>query len=248
MENYNQLQTNILFIAQLISVFISSAALIAVLWQTKDPYKKKIKIDFKLAKSIINNDKLDVFMCIFTVINNGNVNINIEEFGIMNSNNKTIIKINNSCLKELNATTIDNIEKLPIKLETQSKLLMAYSMDSIVNQISISKVTNKKNYKKLILYFKDSLGKITKKSIPKKKNLEFYIRIQNRFLKQRKISNINTNSSTIRIYVTWYNNEKGYGLGRLKNNHSEILFLKSSIIDNIKNVYEGDIINIKLPK
>lgn len=125
---------------------------------------------------------------------------------------------------------------------------MAYSIDSIINQISISNVTNKNNYKKLKLYFKDSLGKITKKSISKKKNLEFYIRIQNRLLKKRKISNINTNSSTIRIYVTWYNNEKGYELGRLKNNHSEIFFHKSSIVDNINDVYKGDIINIKSSK
>lgn len=125
---------------------------------------------------------------------------------------------------------------------------MAYSIDSIINQISISNVTNKNNYKKLKLYFKGSLGKITKKSISKKKNLEFYIRIQNRLLKKRKISNINTNSSTIRIYVTWYNNEKGYELGRLKNNHSEIFFHKSSIVDNINDVYKGDIINIKSSK
>lgn len=243
MENYNQLQTNILFIAQLISLLISTVALIAVLWQTKYPYKKKIKIDFKLAKTIINNDKHGVLMCIFTATNNGNVNINIEEFGIMDSNNKTIIKINNSCLKELNNVTINSIEELPIKLETQSKLLVAFSIDNVINQISISNTTNKNNYKKLKLYFKDSLGKITKRSISKKKNLEFYIRIQNKFLKRKKRSNINKN--TIKIYVTWYNNEKGYGLGKLKNNNYEIFFHKSSIVDNINEVYEGDIINIK---
>lgn len=248
MENYSPLQTNILFIGQLVSVFISSVTLIVLLWQTKYPYRKKLKVHFKIAKSLSNKScKSNEFIGIFIATNTGNRDINIEEFGIMNSKNKVIIKIDDFCLTELHPIT-KNIRKLPLKLNTQSKILVAYSLDEIINHINITSFTNDTDYKKIKIYFKDSVGKATKKFIDRKKNRLLYSKLKDRFKSKTKDAIIKnkSNKEIIQITVTWYNNEKGYGFGRTKKDDFEIFFHKSSVIENIDHIYEGDNISITM--
>lgn len=241
MENYSQLQNNLLFIAQIISLCFSGGALIGLLWQTKYPYKKKIKINFNAASSIYHNKKININLCVFTAINIGHINVNIEEFGIMNSKNKILFKINNSNLSKLEPIT-DKIKKLPLKLNAQTKILIAYSLDDIIDNVNIS---NFDNNKKISVYFKDSLGKLTKQKILKNRNKIFYEKLKAKLVKKQCINKKST-SKILKLTVIWFNNEKEYGFGRAKNCNEDIFFNKSNIINDVDQVYEGDIISIKL--
>lgn len=242
MENYSQIQTNILFVAQLISLFISASALIGLLWQTKYPYKKKQRINFNIAKSTSNNKKKNANLCVFTALNTGRVDINIEEFGIM-YHKKILFKISNSNFYKLEPMA-GIIEKFPLRLNTQSKFLIAYSLDDIINDINI---INFKNNKKIMVYFKDSLGKITKHLISKNKNILLYRKLKEKSTQnsRHKYLKNKSDSKVIKINVSWYNNEKGYGFGIIKNSKENIFFHKTSIIEKIDQIYEGDIIHIK---
>lgn len=248
MECYNSTQSLILFIVEIVSCIVTGVGIFIALWQTKYPYKKKIKFDIKKIKSIHQGSKrikMDDSIYTYYFFNNGNVDISIDHCGIRDYKGKILIIFTNS--------TIDFEGKIlgegsvPSVLKVQSNFNIFYSLKLIIKHIEKNQITTKRNCKRLYLFLKDKEGKVYKKKINKRKFYEIYDAI--------KISELRENNSVLicedkvkkriqKLTVKWYDKDQGIGYGSSKKVEFDIFFKKEQLLKRTDDIFEGDEIDI----
>lgn len=248
MECYNLTQQNIIFIVQIVSCLVTCTGIFIALWQTKYPYKKKIKFDIKKVKTIHQGSKrikLDNHIYSFYFFNNGNVDIIIDHFGILDSKDK-IIMIFSKSLVEVDGKKIET-NSIPDILKVQSGFDIIYSLKFITKHIEEFQSTTKKNCKSLKLFLIDNAGNIYKKKINKRKFYELYDAIKDSKLRENNsilICEDNVKKRIQKITVKWYDKTQGIGYGSSKKVGFDIFFKKEQLLKKVDDIFEGDVIDI----
>jgi len=248
MECYNSTQQSIIFIVEIVSCLVTCIGIFIALWQTKYPFRKKIKINVEKIRWIKFNEeriKIDDVLYSFSALNCGNIDVKIKFFGLMDSKNRIITNLNNSIIQIQSQKMSSG--SIPDSIAIQSSFSIIGSLNSIVKHIEETQCTSKKDCKILKVFLKDNEGKIFSKIINKRKYAELYKAINESKLRENDLILIcddNTKKKILNITVKWYDKVQGIGYGSSKKVNFDIFFKKEQLLKKTDEIFEGDIIKI----